>query len=95
MNSHDHAVVSATTSNSILSIICLLILPLLGSCGGGHSSARVTTGTASLGASVKNLQIQAGVPQEITFTYTIPGDITTRGDVSVNVARTLRKGQLE
>jgi hypothetical protein len=49
------------------------------------------TVTASLGTSVKNIPLTQGVPAEIKFTYTVPGDITSRGDYSVDLTKTLNQ----
>lgn len=44
------------------------------------TASEVTTETASLDNKVKNIPLASGVPSEIKFGYTIPGDISTRGD---------------
>lgn len=72
----------------------LIVLLALGGCGSDSSSSNVTTTPttfelASLDNSVKNIPLLTGVPTEIRFTYTIPGDITSKGDFLIDVSRTL------
>jgi hypothetical protein len=72
--------------------LCLAVFMTLAGCDDDDSdNAQVTTPTttASLGNSVKNVQLTSGQPAEIVFTYTLPGDITSRGDYTVDLAGTL------
>ena len=50
----------------------------------------VATSTAPLGTSVKNVVLANGVPTEIKFTFTVPGDISAKGDAAVNVTESLK-----
>ena len=54
------------------------------------STSGVTTSTAPLGASVKNVVLANGVQTEIKFTFTVPGDISAKGDAAVNVTESLK-----
>lgn len=69
---------------------------LVSGCNSSSSeSTTTTTKLFSLGTSVKNVPLTAGVESQIKYTVTIPGDISTSGDISaqgdfsVNVAKTL------
>lgn len=74
---------------SVLQLIpAFLLVWLIYGCSSG-SSGSVESKTASLGTSVKNVQLNAGVPKQIKFTYTVPGDISSRGDYSINLTKTL------
>lgn len=50
--------------------------------------------SVSLGNQLENIPLVAGQRNEVKFTYNIPGDITTTGDFSINVARTLQNVSL-
>jgi hypothetical protein len=83
-----------TTSSRPAYFFGLFLLLTLGGCGSDSSSSSITTTpittvSASLDSSVKNVQLRTGVPTEIKFTYTVPGDITAKGDFFINVSRTL------
>jgi hypothetical protein len=72
----------------------LIVLLALSGCGSDSSNSNVTTiptttELASLDSSVKNVPLLTGVPTEIKFTYTIPGDITAKGNFFIDVTRTL------
>lgn len=74
------------------SILALLLVVLISGCGSGSSSGSpsgVASETLSFGTSTKNVQLTAGVPKQFKFTYAFPGDITSRGDYSINVTKTL------
>jgi hypothetical protein len=75
-------------------IALLLAYCCLTACGGGNGGSApgpgAATKTATLNNTVKNVAVQSGVPFQKTFSYTIPGDITSRGDFSVNVMDTLQ-----
>ena len=76
------------------SVFLFLILSLLtagcSSSSSGGASSGVTTITASLDTSVKNVVLASGVPSEIKFTFTVPGDISAKGDATVNVTESLK-----
>ncbi len=73
------------------------VLTLAG-CGGGSSASSsgggtgddTTTSIASLGTSVTNVRLLAGVPSQTRFTFAVPGDILARGDYFLNVSETLQ-----
>lgn len=71
-------------------IISLMTVGCSSDSSGGNTSNGITTSTASLGTSVKNVQLVNGVQSEISFTYMIPGDISSKGDFSVNLTKTLQ-----
>ncbi len=70
------------------SILALLLVVLISGCGSGSSSGGPSE-TLSFGTSTKNVQLTAGVQKQFKFTYAFPGDITSRGDYSINVTKTL------
>jgi hypothetical protein len=74
-------------------VLGLMLLLALNGCGSDSSSSvtttPITTKLASLDSSVKNVPLLTGVPTEIKFTYTIPGDITAKGNFFIDVTRTL------
>ncbi len=78
----------------VIKIIPIFLLVLLisgcssGSSGSGSSSSAVSK-TAALGTSVENIQLKAGEQKQIKFTYTVPGDIGSRGNYSINLTKTL------
>lgn len=75
---------------SASSLGLLFLTGQLTGCSSSSSHAPVTESqTATLGTAVKNVQLSAQVPVEITFSYTIPGDISAYGDYSVDVTKTL------
>lgn len=77
------------------SLIFSLILSGCGSdSSSGYTASNITTELASLDNNVKNVPLATGVPTEIKFTYTMPGDITTKGDYSINLTRTLENTTL-
>jgi hypothetical protein len=83
---------SSTRGRAVCFLGLILLLSLSG-CGSDSSSSITATPTitesASLDNSVKNVPLLTGVPTEIKFTYTIPGDITARGDFFIDMNRTL------
>lgn len=89
---------------SVFSSICvpifysLIFSLILSGCGSdsssGDSTSTTTTELATLGDNVKNIELLASVPAQIKFTYTIPGDITSKGDYSINLAKTLENATL-
>lgn len=79
-------------SNSII-FLFLIISLLTVSCSSSSDSTAsggITTSTASLGTSVKNVVLADGVQSEIKFTFTVPGDISAKGDAAVNVTESLK-----
>jgi len=56
---------------------------------GGSASGNTVTKTADLGSTIRNVPLTSGVPAQIVFTYTIPGDISARGDFTGNLTETL------
>ncbi|UCB54682.1 MAG: hypothetical protein JSW45_12215 [Thiotrichales bacterium] len=83
--------VSISGAFKVLFSLCSLALSISGcsSDSGTVLQATTPTATASLGAAVKNVQLTQNTPTEIKFTYTIPGDIHSKGDYSVNLEKTL------
>ena len=72
--------------------LCLLSALILTGCSSDSTNGAVITDdtvNASLGASVKNIPLTQGVPTEIKFTYTVPGDIKSQGKYSVDLTKTL------
>ena len=73
-----------------------LIIPLLivgcssSSDTSSGTTSGVTTSTAPLDASLKNVVLASGKPTEIKFTFTVPGDISAKGDAAVNVTESLK-----
>lgn len=83
-------------SSSIIFLFLIISLLTVGcssssdsSTSGGGTTSGITTSTASLGTSVKNVVLANGVPTEIKFTFTVPGDISAKGDATVNVKESL------
>lgn len=66
----------------------------MSACGGDSDGASTESRTAALGVSMKNIQLLASQQAEISFTYAIPGDITSRGDFTINFAETLKNVSL-
>ena len=60
-----------------------------GSTDSSSTPSNVSTVTASLDNKIKNVPLASGVPGEIKFGYTIPGDISASGDFSINLTGTL------
>ena len=54
------------------------------------TTSGVTTSTAPLDTSLKNVVLANGVQTEIKFTFTVPGDISAKGDAAVNVTESLK-----
>jgi hypothetical protein len=83
-------------------VISLIFSLTLSGCGSDSSSdtpstnttGDITTEVAALGDNVKNIQLIAGAETRIKFTYTVPGDITTGGDYSINLTKTLENTTL-
>jgi hypothetical protein len=89
----------SSTSSRPANFLVLFLLLTLGGCGSDSSSSNITTTPtttelASLNNNVKNVLLQSGMPTEIRFTYTIPGDITAKGDYVIDVSRTLENTTL-
>jgi hypothetical protein len=71
-------------------LLSLLIFLITAGCSSSDSSTgTTTTTTGTLDASLKNVLLADGVPIQIKFTYTVPGDITDKGDFSLNMAQSL------
>lgn len=82
-----------TFNAPFLIILHLLFTLLISGCGNSSDSSvssTVTTETVVLGDYAKNVRLNAGAPVEYTFTYTFPGDITSKGDYSINMLKTLK-----
>lgn len=80
-----------------VTFVVFLFLMFSAGCSSSDSSVpppATTTHTAALGSSVRNIPLTAGTPVQIKFTYTVPRDITTQGDYSINLARTLQNVSL-
>jgi hypothetical protein len=75
-------------------VFLFLIIPLLTVGCSSSSDSSVpgggATSTAPLDSSVKNVVLASGVPVEIKFTFTVPGDISAKGDAAVNVTESLK-----
>ena len=83
------------TITSIFTFIFSIILAVITTAcssggGGGTSTAGVASETVPLGSNIKNVVLAKGVKTEIKFTFSNPGDITSRGDASINVTETLK-----
>lgn len=70
-------------------VLALPVALLITGCGSSSSGSNVTSETLALGSSAKNVELIAGAPITRKFTYTYPGDITSRGDYSINMIETL------
>lgn len=79
-------------SSSIIFLFLIISLLTVGCSSSSDSTVSdgITTSTASLGASVKNVVLANGVQSEIKFTFTVPGDISAKGDATVNVTESLK-----
>jgi hypothetical protein len=83
----------------VLSLITLY-LPmtlLISGCGGssgGNTFGTVISETIAIGDDAKDVQLTAGRLIEHKFTYTYPGDITSKGDYSFNMIKTLENVSL-
>ena len=82
-----------------LNLVALIIgLLALGGCGGSSSDsddeAEAEEVALSLGNAVKDVRLRAGKRTEIKFTYDVPGSITSQGDFSVDLAKTLGNATL-
>jgi|GEM_PF-4010045 len=73
----------------IMSGLLAVSLFACGKSSGKDSSVNVASETVSLGDKAKNVQLTAGVQKQYSFTYSFPGDITEKGDYSINVQSTL------
>ena len=82
------------SSNTVYSLSLAMFLTITGCSSGGSSSevgtSNVTSSTASLGDDVKNVKLTSGVESRIKFTFTVPGDISAKGDASINVSKSLQ-----
>jgi len=76
----------------IVFLYIIITLLNVGCSSSSDSSAPsgVTSSTASLDDNVKNVVLASGVPAEIKFTFTVPGDISAKGDATVNVTESLK-----
>ncbi len=85
---------NCTSGVTLVFLICLSIV----GCGGGSSDSSPTDATLRvelpLDNNLKNIQLEAGIPIEIRFTYDIPGSITGQGDFRVDLAGTLQNASL-
>lgn len=87
-----------TIISSSIVFLFLIISLLTVSCSSSSDSSvsdspvsdGVTTSTASLGTSVKNVVLAEGKQSEIKFTFTVPGDISAKGDAAINVTESLK-----
>lgn len=87
----------STISNPVcfLSLIMPLVLTACSSDSSDSTTTNpVTTEVASLDNKVKNVDLDPGVQAQIKFGYTIPGDISTKGDFSINLTETLKNTSL-
>ena len=75
---------------SFFSISVFLLLTACTSSSNDNNLAGSISRTASLGTSVENIQLTTGVQSEIKFTFTVPGDISAKGDATINLTRTLQ-----
>lgn len=65
----------------------------MSACGGdddGLGETNTETRTATLGNDMKNIPLVANQQTEISFTYLIPGAITSKGDYTINFTETLK-----
>jgi hypothetical protein len=80
---------------SLIALAGIYLLGLLGIIASGGSSNYPSddddTGVTSisLGNAIENVELKAGQPTEVKFTFTFPGDITAVGGHSLNVTSTL------
>ena len=80
---------------SFFAFLCFIIPLLIVGCSSSSDNSTgttsgVTTSTAPLDTSLKNVVLASGVPTEIKFTFTVPGDISAKGDAAVNVTESLK-----
>lgn len=92
MNTGYFSKIFTSTGKWLITLIFLITLYACSSGGGNTPGTELseTEQSGDLGPAMKNVQITAGVPFEYKFTYTIPGDLTSKGDVTINLARTLQ-----
>jgi hypothetical protein len=87
------------SSNTVYSLALAMFLIITGCSDSGSSGVvgtpvvstpSVDSGTASLGNDVKNVPLVSGAESKIKFTFTVPGDISAKGDPSINVSKSLQ-----
>ncbi|MGE0372513.1 MAG: hypothetical protein AB7Q01_11560 [Gammaproteobacteria bacterium] len=89
------------TTKRFLMVLAVLVIGapflLMSACGGDDDALGETnteTRTATLGDDMKNIQLLANQQTEISFTYVVPGAITSKGGYTVNLTETLKNVSL-